>query len=145
MINGLIAAVDKGALVKKNSCTFNHLTMKYFQTVFIVLVLAVSCTKLVELDFETNSKLTFNCILNPDSLITANLVESRGLNSVGDFIAIEGAEIMLFEDENLLGNMLDIENGNYFFAYYPKPGHSYKIEIYKSGFPVSVAKTIVPN
>lgn len=118
--------------------------MKHLKFLTIGVLLFLSCTKTVILDFETDPKLTFNCILNPDSLITADLSESRSINSTGEFIFVEGATIELHENETLLGMMTDMGNGRYFFNYYPKPGQKYRININKAGFPVSFASTTVP-
>jgi hypothetical protein len=130
----------------KHSLTASYqiFSMKYFNFLTIGILLFLSCTKTVILDFEIVPKLTFNCILNPDSLIKANLSESRSMSTAGEFLNIEGANIKLYENEIFLGNMIDLGNGNYFFNYHPKSGQHYKVTINKDGFPEAIASTIVP-
>lgn len=111
----------------------------------VILVYCTSCTESVELDFSHNPQLTFNCILNPDSTINASLNESKKLGAEEQFEAIEGAEIKLFESDQLLGEMTDNGNGNYSLSYKPKKGFSYRVEIEKEGYAFTAAQTTVPK
>lgn len=70
--------------------------------------------------------------------------ESKSISATGDFLYLEDATIKLFENEMLLGSMQDMGKGIYFFNYHPKPGRNYRVEIDRTGFPVSVASTTVP-
>ena len=47
--------------------------MKKILFQIIVLLTFISCEKDVTLEFNNMPKLCFNCILNPDSIITASL------------------------------------------------------------------------
>ncbi|MBN2636103.1 MAG: DUF4249 domain-containing protein [Prolixibacteraceae bacterium] len=120
-------------------------TKNSYWFVIIISYLLFSCEKEVTLDLNSQSKLTFNCILNPDSTIHATLTQSRELNAAGNFMTIEGAEIELFENTNFLGAMNDQGNGNYDFNYKPKPGQSYNVEIAKENYLTAKAQTIVPR
>lgn len=93
---------------------------------------------------EHQSKLTFNCILNPDSLIKANLTETKGINDNDQFIPIGNANIKIFEDELLLGTMREQDNGNYIISQHPKKGKTYRVEIVTESFPFATAETTVP-
>ena len=88
---------------------------------------------------------TFNCILNPDSIIRATLTESRRLDSEGDFVTIEGAEIILSEEGVAVGIMQDDKKGNYSLNYKPKPGATYEVTVITDKYPAITAQTIVPN
>lgn len=104
-----------------------------------------SCKQNVKFEFEHHPKLTFNCILNPDSIIKADLSESRGIGSTSDFVLVENAEIKLFEEGKLLGTMKDLGKGEYNYFYQPKSGLNYKVEIYKDGYDYCEAITYVPE
>jgi len=121
------------------------MAVKKFHWFLIIFFIIISCEKEVTLHLNSQSKLTFNCILNPDSTIHATLTQSRGLNDTGDFMNIEGAEIKLFENTNFLGAMNDRGNGKYSFNYKPLPGQTYNVEIAKKNYPKATAQTTVPQ
>ncbi|WP_346862425.1 DUF4249 domain-containing protein [uncultured Draconibacterium sp.] len=112
---------------------------------FLFIILFASCEKEVTLDFDHESKLTFNCILNPDSIIHASLTQSQEIGGPGDFNAIKDAEIKLSEDDSIIGLLTDTGNGKYSIQYKPKPGKTYKVDIYKKNFPRAKATTTVPE
>ena len=112
---------------------------------FTIVILGISCTKEVTLKFEHKPKLTFNCILNPDSTIRANLSYSRVLGGAGDFIHAEDAIIKLFENDKLLGELTGLGKGVYYYKYYPKTGNTYSVEIEVEGMPIMDASTTIPK
>lgn len=120
---------------------------KFILLLFIltIVVLGVSCTKEITLDFKHDPKLTFNCILNPDSTIKAELSFSRVLGGVGEFIPAEGAKIKFFENDEFLGELTELGNGDYSLQYYPKIGSTYFVEIKYMNYQILTASTIVPK
>jgi hypothetical protein len=111
---------------------------------FLAVLVFTFCTKEITLNFEHKPKLTFNCILNPDSTIKANLSFSRVLGGAGEFIPAEEAKIKLFENDEFLGELKELENGIYSLQYYLKIGSTYFVEIYYMAYPLLTASTTVP-
>lgn len=110
-----------------------------------VISLFLSCRKEVELSFTHEPKLCFNCILNPDSIIKADLSLSQAIGESENFVPVSGAKIELFENNSFYGILNDNGQGNYSIKYNPQYGVEYKIRIEKNGYPASVAVTKVPN
>ncbi|MEN8122732.1 MAG: DUF4249 domain-containing protein [Bacteroidota bacterium] len=119
--------------------------LKYISSVLIGSIVFASCIKTVELDFEVETKPTFNCILNPDSTIKANLTESRAIDGTEEIVGIENAKIRLLEEDKLIGILTDIGSGNYIFNYFPESGKTYSVEINVNNYPVLIATTTVPE
>ncbi len=104
-----------------------------------------SCRKEVELSFTHEPKLCFNCILNPDSIIKADLSMSQAIGESENFLTVSGAKIELFENNSSLGTLIDNGKGNYSIKYRPQYGAEYKIRIEKDGYQANEAYTKVPN
>lgn len=126
----------------------NQRTIK-FEGLMVILLLFftsfTSCREDVDLIFKHEPKLCFNCILNPDSSITADLTLSQAVGSAESFVAVSEAKVELFENNHFLGILTDNGDGKYSLNYKPKTDFVYKIRIEKFGYPISEALTKVPN
>ena len=120
--------------------------MKHLLFAIITIGITItSCEKEVFIDLEHQSKPIFNCILNPDSLISAELIVSKGINDNNQFKTIDNAEIKIFENDTLLGTLTQENSDSYIFPYYPKEGKTYRVEIVTETYPVATAETKVPE
>ena len=119
-------------------------------TLFILLIipgvfLFPACEKDVTFDFDHSPKLVLNCILNPDSVVSASLTLSESLDSTANFESVRGAEIIIYEGNNIFGVLEPIENGRYKLDKKPEPGKTYKIEVKGKNHPPLLATTTVPK
>jgi len=105
----------------------------------------MSCEKDVTFDFDHNPKLVLNCILNPDSIVSASLTLSESLDSIANFVPVKGAEIVLFEGNDIFGVLEPTENGHYNLDKKPKTGKTYKIEVKTKDHSPLFATTTVPK
>ena len=112
---------------------------------FFGITLFPSCEKEVIFDFDHNPKLVLNCILNPDSVVSASLTLSESLDSLANFKPVEGAEIFLFEGNDIFGVLEPTENGHYKLDKKPEPGKTYKIEVKDKNHSPLLATTTVPK
>ncbi|MDP3913038.1 MAG: DUF4249 domain-containing protein [Bacteroidota bacterium] len=112
---------------------------------FPLISLFLSCRNDVELSFTHEPKLCLNCILNPDSIIKADLSLSQAIGDAENFIPVVGAKIELYENNIFYGALSDNETGNYSIKYHPQYGVEYKIRVEKDGHPTFEATTKVPN
>ncbi len=111
---------------------------------FLAVLIFTSCEKEVSFNFEHEPKLCLNCILNPDSIVIANLTLSKKLDNSDDFAPVENAVVTLYEDDVLWGNLKAVGNGNYKLTQNPINGRKYKIVAETVGYEQVKATTIVP-
>jgi hypothetical protein len=109
------------------------------------ITLFASCEKEVTFDFDRPAKLCLNCILNPDSTITARLTLSRNIENSSTFQPIDDATIVLFENGTELGSLTSGGEGNYYLDYYPEPLSEYEIIVLHPNFKNLAASTVVPQ
>ncbi|WP_372935502.1 DUF4249 domain-containing protein [Mariniphaga sediminis] len=122
--------------------------MKFKSTFIILLVTAIflSCEEDVSFDFEHEPRLCLNCILNPDSaVITASLSLSKMLDTINEIKTVNDAEILLYEEENLLGRFSHAGNGKFKLNKVPVSGKTYRITVDSEEYGKISASTIVPN
>ncbi|MFV0268252.1 MAG: DUF4249 domain-containing protein [Draconibacterium sp.] len=118
---------------------------KTILTISVLTVLFLSCEKEVNLDFNHESKPCINCVLNPDSLIHAHLSFSGALNHQGDLVPVEHASILLYENDEFVGELKTQNNGHYKLNFKPKAGGTYNIEVQLDGYKTITASTSVPD
>ncbi len=104
-----------------------------------------SCEQDVILEFNHEPKLCLNCILNPDSLITANLTLSHALDNSGKFETVNDAIITLFEEDEVKGVLKLKSDGKYSLNQKPISGKTYLITAESPGYDKLGAKTKVPQ
>lgn len=118
--------------------------MKHIFYLLSISTLFFSCDEVVEVDYSSSSQACLNCILNPDSLINLSLYYSQALDKNSDFIAIENAEITLFENEEEKAKFTHIEGGTYRLNIYPKENKTYRISAVINSSLQLTAETTVP-
>lgn len=104
-----------------------------------------SCEKEVTFDFEHHPKLVLNCILNPDSTVTARLSLSRNIENNTSFQPVDDATIVLYENGTELNTLTPEGEGNYFLDHYPEPLSEYEITVLHPYFEILNASTAVPQ
>ncbi|HKI88615.1 MAG TPA: DUF4249 domain-containing protein [Draconibacterium sp.] len=97
------------------------------------------------LTFKKEPKLCFNCILNPEKKIEADLSLSKALYSNSSFTTIEGADIKVYESDSLLGVLQDMGGGKYQMDAFPRKGKTYQVVVIVEGYPELKAITKVPG
>ncbi|MDX9881605.1 MAG: DUF4249 domain-containing protein [Prolixibacteraceae bacterium] len=116
----------------------------FFSFVFCFFFLS-SCEKDIHISIKGTEQLCFNCILNPDSLITAKLTLSRSISDNEDFSVIDNATVELKEDGEPLCILQNKGDGIYTFNDKPRAGAVYEVTVTASGFPQLKAETKVPE
>ncbi|RIH63199.1 DUF4249 domain-containing protein [Mariniphaga sediminis] len=122
---------------------------KYLLNILLLLFLGAtlfpSCEKDVTFEFDRPSKLCLNCILNPDSTISARLTLSRDIENSTTFEPVDDAKIVLYENDTELGTLTPRGEGNYYLNYHPKNQNEYKIVVLHPDFDNLTAQTVVPQ
>ena len=135
--------------------------------IFILLLAMCGCEKVVDLNITThNPLLVVNGILDTDSIPSILISHSTGAFVQDDISCILDADVLLYEDDVLLGLMiLDSSNidtftitqdgwwneiNNEFISYYkfdanPKPGSTYSIDVNHIDYESVYATTTIPN
>ena len=111
----------------------------------IIFLIFCSCVQDVTLEYDNEPKLCFNCVLNPDSIITASLTLSHALNNAGKFDVVNNAVITLYEENLVKGMLKQNSEGKYFLNQKPVSGKTYHIIAESSGFKSLKASTTVPE
>jgi len=117
--------------------------MSRYAILFFIMIF-FSCEKEVTFNFEHEPKLCLNCILNPDSTITANLSLSKKLDKSDNFEPVENANIYLYEGDILLGKLQNIGKGDYRLSRKPIIGKEYTITAVSNNYKKVKATTMVP-
>ncbi|MCF8363880.1 MAG: DUF4249 domain-containing protein [Prolixibacteraceae bacterium] len=104
-----------------------------------------SCEKDVTFDFDRPVKLSLNCILNPDSTITARLTLSGNIENNTSFQPVDDATIVLYENGIELGTLTSGSEGNYYLDYHPESQNEYKIAVLHPDYKDVTASTEVPQ
>ncbi|HDR51889.1 MAG TPA: DUF4249 domain-containing protein [Mariniphaga anaerophila] len=117
---------------------------KHFFNLLIALVI-ISCEEEVSFNFEHQPKLNLNCILNPDSMVTATLTLSQSLDSPEKIKPVYGAIITLYEENQVIGILKETEGGYYKLDKKPREGKKYNITVESTGYSSVSAVTVIPN
>nr|WKN38953.1 DUF4249 domain-containing protein [Tunicatimonas sp. TK19036] len=106
----------------------------------------MSCTKDLDITLPaTQPQLVLNGILNPDSIVRISLTTTLPPNSSStDFPVVDNATIRLYEDAQLLGNLL-FKDSLYTLDYHPKAGSEYTIEAEVPGYEIVSATDRMPH
>jgi len=107
--------------------------------------LFLSCVEEVTLEFDHEPKLCINCILNPDSLIKASVTLSHSLDNSAQFEPVNNANIKLFENDILKGELTFLVSGKYLLKQKPESGKDYKIIVEAPGYETLEAITKIPE
>ncbi|MCG6188197.1 DUF4249 domain-containing protein [Maribellus maritimus] len=108
-------------------------------------ILFSSCEEEVTLDFDNEPKLCLNCILNPDSVVSAKLTLSHRLDNSGKFETVDNGNLTLYEGNELFGIFEPQGNGRYLINKRPVEGKTYKIIAEAGSYNTISATTILPD
>ncbi|MBA4408622.1 MAG: DUF4249 domain-containing protein [Bacteroidota bacterium] len=108
------------------------------------LFLVFSCEKDLNTAIDVFKKPCFNCILNPDSVITATVSMSKSITNEGMPDKILDAVIELKEEGKPSLFLKHIGNGKYKTDHKPSVGTKYSVEISIPNYLTLKATTIVP-
>ena len=93
-----------------------------------VLGLLVGCEKVLDIDGPAYKKVVvLTGLLRPDSLIQIKLTYSAPINTTTAYESILDAQATLYDNGQLVGELLHRGVGLYRINAYPKPGHVYRI------------------
>jgi len=121
------------------------MSIKHVCLLLFLVSILFSCVQDVNLEYDHEPKLCLNCILNPDSIITATLTLSHALENSENFEKVNNASIKLFENDTLKGELILISDGKYLLKQKPVSGKTYKIVAEASGHTQIKANTTVPE
>lgn len=116
------------------------MTRLLFPLIFIVLC---ACEETVHLDYQPEQKVCLNCVLNPDSLVRFSLHYTRSLDDNDDFIPIDDAQILLYEDGQEWNTVSSLGKGTYGIDQYPQIGKTYRVKVNIEGHLPLSAETAV--
>ena len=108
--------------------------------------LFLSCEKVIEAKDlpEQDSRIVLNSLIYSEDLITANITASRGILSNKAFKDLDKAVCQVFENDAYLGNLINIQNGNFTSFFTAKVNNKYRLIISASGYSSVTATTIIP-
>ncbi len=108
--------------------------------------LFLSCEKVIEAKDlpEQDSRIVLNSLLFSEDLITANITASRGILSNKAFKDLDKAVCQVFENDAYLGNLINIQNGNFTSFFTAKVNNKYRLIVSASGYSSVTATTIIP-
>jgi hypothetical protein len=116
------------------------MTRLLFPLIFIVLC---ACEETVHLDYQPEQKVCLNCVLNPDSLLRLSLHYTRSLDDNDDFIPIDNAQILFYEDGKEWNTVSSLGKGIYGIDQYPQTGKTYRVKVNIDGhLPLSAETTV---
>ncbi len=105
----------------------------------------MSCEKEITIDTGYPPQLCLNCILNPDSVVTASLTMSRDVENNSSFEPVNDATLVLYTDEGLRDTLVSVGSGTYRLNYKPLEGVSYNMLVSQNKFNNIRATATVPN
>ncbi len=92
------------------------------------------------------SKLVINSTLIPGQPFRVHLSGSQHILDNGDYKNVTGAEIKIYENDQLLTTLPDSTGGNYISGtFMPKAGQRYRVEASKNGFETVTAQETLPE
>lgn len=121
------------------------MNIKHVCPFLFLLSILFSCVQDVNLEYNHESKLCLNCVLNPDSIITATLTLSHALDNSGKFEVINNAAITINEEGVVIGTLKLKSDGKYLLNQRPVFGKTYSIVAEAPGFEKIAATTTVPE
>ncbi len=121
--------------------------MKRLNYLIIVLIVLSSCQTVVDIERPDFSEdLVLNSILNPDSILVVELSESIDVLDDNEWIQIQNGSVMIYENEELLDELIHEKNGIYILPdYFPKLGASYRIVASSPNHDPVEATTLLPE
>ena len=130
------------------------MNMKISYLLVGILLLTVSCTKVVDLeDLRPDPKLVLNCVASPGEPLKASLSRTWFYTEDYPNVTIEDARLNLYVNDRFVQEMdWEVEEteyyatGNYVSSYIPVAGDKIRIEASRDGFKsVSGEETVLPK
>ena len=109
-------------------------------------IVASGCEKIIDISVpDQERKIVLNSVLNPDSLISVQLTRSKSVLEDNQTVAIEDAELRLYEDGNFIAN-LDYSGYSFYKLddFYPSIEKKYRIEVDHSVLASVDAEVLMP-
>lgn len=119
-----------------------------FLLISFISVLIFSCTLESDFDYTSNKDiLTVNSILSPEKPVSLSITKVSPYPNKGDtFETVANANVLLFENETLLGSLLFNDSTlQYEMDYHPKVSANYYVEVDVPGYETLSAKTYIPE
>ncbi|MBN2892851.1 MAG: DUF4249 domain-containing protein, partial [Bacteroidales bacterium] len=116
-------------------------------TIVIILLFAISCSKIIEVDFpEQEQKLVIESLFCPDSTFRVFVSKTTGFNDSNIYF-IDDATCKLYANNEFLFELQYQDSGFYAapINYKPVPGVLYKLEVSHSDLPDVWAEDSVPS
>lgn len=114
---------------------------------FIILILLfLGCETIIDIDIpDDEPRLVLNSFFNPDSTLSISLFQSMGILETGDFKAIDGAVVSVFDKDGAqITQLTDNGEGKYSSLFVPQAGEEYRIEASKNGFSTIESSDMIP-
>lgn len=129
----------------KNNSNKAMKKLKLLICLFAVFIF-LSCEKVIEAKDlpEQDSRIVLNSLLYSEDFITANITASRGILSNKPFIDLDKAICQVFENDAYLGNLINIQNGNFTSFFTAKVNNKYRLIVSASGYSSVTATTMIP-
>jgi hypothetical protein len=115
-------------------------------TFFCLCLLFMACETELDLDLPAHQpRVALNSFFTADSVLSVNLSKSQHISAPDAFINIENAEVLIFEDEQEVGELSHTGQGIYSISTFKsEPGKSYRIKVAADGLPSVEAMDIIP-
>jgi len=117
--------------------------MKKVIVIILLFILAVSCTKELEIKEGDIEGIVINSILTSDSIIKVNISRVNGIEN-SDIQFLDSVYVELYRDETLIGIFQNIAKGWYRVNHTPDAGVKYSLRIKDLNDRIS-ANTVVPE
>jgi tetratricopeptide (TPR) repeat protein len=122
--------------------------LKYIVTIIIFSQL-LSCTKSYTYNFNDIEKhVVVNSFFFPDSLMRFNITEEASLSddiTLNGYNIINNAQIVIYENDNVIDTALYTEKGNYYSDIKPKLNAKYKISVIAPKYDKVIAEDQIPK
>ena len=119
-------------------------------TGLLVVVFFASCEKNIEFSGETvEPKLVINSFVTPDSVLTANITESRFFLDDNEYrqkyTTVENAEVLVYVNDVYKEKMAHVSNGNYKAGFAPNIGETIRLEVSTPELKTAWCETKIEN
>lgn len=111
---------------------------------FIFLISIFSCTEIVNFTIpEQEPKLVVSALFNPDSLVRVNLFITQAISTESPNY-LSDAKVELFKENNLIGILNELKNGEYCLNYFPEENSNYSLKISNTPFTEANSQCYLP-
>ncbi len=122
-----------------------NLNIKTFYIFLCPTFIFSSCTQNIDIPYpDYIEKIVLTGVLQPDSMIKVRLEKTLPYQTNDSLPAITNANVVCYENGQVLGTLKSDNRGNYSIKYFPKQGKNYKVEAIHNGQIVSAEDTIPP-